>query len=160
MLLAATNGYAKSATDVAGRWASEGSIIEITAQDEQLSARVIALMEPTYGEGEAGPTGATRLDDNNPDPQLKKNPVMGLELLIDYTFDGERWSGKIYDPESGNTYSSRMRVDRQGNLKMRGYIGVPLLGRTALFEPISKCTEPMRIMLERSGHQESCIAES
>ena len=76
---------------------------------------------------------------------------MGLELLKNYRHTGKRWEGKIYDPESGNTYSSRMEVDKSGNLKMRGYIGMPMLGRTAIFEPLSLCKPHMQEMLSKSN---------
>jgi len=53
-----------------------------------------------------------------------------------------RWKdfkpGQIHDPESGKLYSSRRHLNDDGNLAMHGYIGVPLLGRTAIFQPISR----------------------
>ncbi len=148
-LLAAPSTF--GADDVLGYWASEGSIIHVSKHADELSARVFALMDPTYTPEEAPrPVGAVRLDDRNPDPEIRTRPVLGLELLSGYRFSGKRWEGKIYDPESGNTYSSRMERDGDGNLKMRGYVGIPLLGRTAIFLPLSLCTENMRTMLARS----------
>ena len=139
--------------DVAGLWASDGSIISVDVEGTELVATVVALMEPNYVEDEAefGEPGSTRLDHLNPDELLRSRPVLGIALTSGYEFDGKRWSGKIYDPESGNTYSSRMRVDRDGNLAMRGYIGVPMLGRTAIFEPISQCKAHMQEMLVKAG---------
>ncbi|MEM7096966.1 MAG: DUF2147 domain-containing protein [Pseudomonadota bacterium] len=139
------------ANPVLGYWASDGSIIHITETEGNLSAIVVALMEPNYTEGEEyGPVGAPRRDDLNPEEARRTDPVLGLELLKNYTYGGKRWEGKIYDPESGNTYSSRMEVDRKGNLKMRGYIGVPMLGRTAIFEPVSSCKPHIREMLAKT----------
>lgn len=51
LLVLAAPASAKTPEDVLGRWASEGSIIEITVQNDALSAKVVALMEPTYAEG-------------------------------------------------------------------------------------------------------------
>jgi hypothetical protein len=62
-----------------------------------------------------------------------------MELLTDYRIRDGKWKGKIYDPNSGSTYSSTMQVDREGNLKMRGYIGFAMFGKTAIFEPASSC---------------------
>lgn len=147
-LLGGSGAVADERAAVFGRWASEGSIIEITSDANQLSARVMALDAPTFEAGEEGvPIGEPRVDVHNPDPALRGRPVLGLELLSGYTFTGKRWEGKIYDPESGNTYSSRMHVDKQGNLAMRGYVGVPMLGRTATFEPLGRCTPAMQVML-------------
>ena len=137
-------------TAVLGYWAGDDSILHITDQGGQLSARVAALGSPTYEAGEDfGPVGTARRDDNNPDDALKGRPVLGLELLEDYRYNGTRWEGKIYDPASGNTYSSRMRVDAD-ELKMRGYIGVPMLGRTATFTAVSVCSEHVRDLLAKS----------
>ena len=150
--LGSTSVHAETPDAVLGYWASEGSIIYVSATDGLLSARVFALKDPTYTEGEEfGPVGAARRDDLNPEPDKRTQPVLGLELLSDYSHTGKRWEGKIYDPESGNTYSSRMSVDRAGNLKMRGYIGVALLGRTAVFEPLSRCTGNMQVILRNSS---------
>jgi len=70
----------------------------------------------------------------NPDEELQKRPIMGLELLSNFEFDGDdEWEdGDIYDPKSGKTYSCYMEfTDKTKNeLKVRGYIGVSLLGRT------------------------------
>jgi uncharacterized protein (DUF2147 family) len=42
-----------------------------------------------------------------------------------------RWeNGKCYDPESGNTYRCKMRMTSPEQLEMRGYVGIPLFGRT------------------------------
>ena len=95
--------------------------------------------------------GAPRRDDKNPDEGQRDRPVLGLELLSDYTYEGKKWQGKIYDPESGNSYSSNMRVGRNGMLKMRGYIGVPMFGRTAEFRPVASCEEDIVLMLRSVG---------
>ncbi len=43
------------------------------------------------------------------------------------------WSGHITNPDDGKTYNIKMTIDEQGRLAMRGYIGIPLLGRTTLW---------------------------
>ncbi|MEM1228938.1 MAG: DUF2147 domain-containing protein [Pseudomonadota bacterium] len=137
---------------VLGRWAGDSSIIEVARSAEGgLAATVIALKNPLFREGEGGPVGQPVTDRNNPDPARRDQPVLGLNLLAGYRWTGERWQGEIYDPESGKTYSSRMSVDRKGDLKMRGYIGTPLLGRTARFEPVSRCSDLTVRMLASAG---------
>jgi uncharacterized protein (DUF2147 family) len=74
--------------------------------------------------------GKPKVDEKNPDPALKTRPVLNLELLKDFTFDGENWeNGTIYDPKSGKTYSCKMTL-KDNSLKIRGYIGISLFGRT------------------------------
>jgi hypothetical protein len=137
-------------SEVAGLWSGGDSLLLIEEREGTLSARVMALRDAYYREDEGlGEPGTLRRDDNNPDEAHKGRVVLGLELLSDYEFKGRRWQGRIYDPGSGNTYSSRMEVE-DGRLKMRGYIGVPMLGRTQYFEPVEGCTEPVRDMVETS----------
>jgi uncharacterized protein (DUF2147 family) len=58
--------------------------------------------------------------------------VLGLTVLRGMHADGERYSGgKILDPDNGKVYSCRMTlIDGGKRLQVRGYIGIPLLGRT------------------------------
>lgn len=155
-LLWVTAAWADGREAVLGRWVSETSIFEVTANGDSLTGRVVALMNPLYTEGEEfGPVGATRRDDLNPDVNLRTRSILGLEIISEYEFTGKKWQGKIYDPESGKTYSSNMHVAKDGSLKMRGYIGVPMLGRTAIFRPVSLCGEQTVAML-RSAQLEGC----
>ena len=50
-------------------------------------------------------------------------------------YDGEgKWSGgTIYDPDSGHTYSCHLELLEANKLKLRGYFGVSLLGRTQIW---------------------------
>ena len=71
-------------------------------------------------------------DVENPDPELRDRPLIGLDLFDGFEYKGKgRWKGgTIYDPNSGNTYRCIVtRVD-ENTLKVRGYIGIAALGRT------------------------------
>jgi len=77
-----------------------------------------------------------RKDVKNPDLSLQARDVLGIELLTDFTYDnGGYKGGKIYDPESGKTYDCKMSLVGD-DLKVRGYIGISLFGRTEIFERI------------------------
>jgi uncharacterized protein (DUF2147 family) len=73
-----------------------------------------------------------KTDKENPDPKLKTRPRLGLIVLTDLGFKGENKyeKGKIYDPKNGKTYSCQAELDGK-ILKLRGYIGVSLIGRTS-----------------------------
>ena len=43
------------------------------------------------------------------------------------------WLGQITDPRDGNTYQAKLWLDAGGNLHLRGYIGIPLLGSTQIW---------------------------
>ena len=81
-------------------------------------------------------------DENNPDPALRDQPLVGSLMFADFTYnpEQERWEdGTIYDPESGDTYKCRLWFEDSdlSVLHARGYIGLPMLGRTALFTRVS-----------------------
>lgn len=63
---------------------------------------------------------------------LKDQPVIGMTIVNGMKKDGGEYSGgKILDPEIGKVYKSKMSLANDGKkLNVRGYIGVPMLGRT------------------------------
>jgi len=136
-------------SDVEGLWATGGSLIEVSQTGETLQMIVVALEEPFDANGDP------LLDTENPDESLRTTPILGMNLLAGYSYKGKRWQGKIYDPETGSTYSSRMKK-KDGLLEMRGYIGTPLLGKTKKFKPISVCREDMVVMLKNSNITGHC----
>ncbi|MFI5138215.1 MAG: DUF2147 domain-containing protein [Sphingobacteriales bacterium] len=79
-------------------------------------------------------TGKPKTDKKNPDKALQSRPDLGLELLKDFTFVGDNVyeDGTIYDPKSGKTYSCKMTLEGT-SLKIRGYIGISLFGRTEVW---------------------------
>lgn len=73
-------------------------------------------------------------DEKNPDASLRKRTLKGVVILKDMTYDNGIWkNGTIYDPESGNTYKATIKLKSDGNLTLRGYIGVPALGRNSVW---------------------------
>lgn len=76
-----------------------------------------------------------KLDEHNPDEKQRTDKLAGKEILKDFDFDGKNlWhNGTIYDPKNGKTYSCKITRDEKGNLNVRGFIGVSLLGRTAFW---------------------------
>lgn len=79
------------------------------------------------------------LDFKNPDPVLKKQEVLGLVILKGFNFAGDDlWNGgTIYDPLSGNTYSSRIVKASSTVIKIRGFIGLPMFGRTTVWTRVN-----------------------
>ncbi len=71
-------------------------------------------------------------DEKNPDSSLKTRTLKGSVILKDMSYVDSVWkNGTIYDPESGNTYKATIKIKPDGNLTLRGYIGVPALGRNS-----------------------------
>ena len=78
-----------------------------------------------------------RKDQKNPNTALRERDLLGVELLTNFSYkDGAYGNGEIYDPESGKTYNCKISFNGR-NLKVRGYIGISLLGRTEVFERIN-----------------------
>ena len=127
-----------SADDILGVWLNEDkdAHVQIYKDNGKYFGKIVWLKTPIDEE-----TGKPKLDDKNEDPKLQSRPVMGLLLLKDFVFDGDdEWEdGEIYDPKSGKTYSCYMEFpdeDDKTNLKIRGYIGISLLGRTTYWTKV------------------------
>ena len=62
----------------------------------------------------------------------KNQPLIGMVILDGMKRDGDEYTGgSILDPASGKIYRSKMEVVEDGRkLNVRGYIGIPALGRT------------------------------
>lgn len=113
-------------TDIAGTWLSgDGDgLIGVDVSGTTLRATIL-------GSARNEPDRATT-DVHNPDPALRDRPLVGLEIFSGFNYDGDgAWSGGfIYDPNSGNTYRCKITLLDPDTLKVRGFIGVALFGRT------------------------------
>jgi uncharacterized protein (DUF2147 family) len=58
----------------------------------------------------------------------------GLAIITDErpTRDGT-WLGEVTDPRDGKTYQAEIWVDDERRLNLRGFVGIPLLGRTEVW---------------------------
>jgi uncharacterized protein (DUF2147 family) len=63
---------------------------------------------------------------------LKDQPTLGMTILTGFTrIDAEYKNGMILDPENGKLYKSKISLSEDGTkLTVRGYIGIPLFGRS------------------------------
>jgi uncharacterized protein (DUF2147 family) len=105
--------------------------VQIWRSGQKYYGKIVFLKEPD------SPDGKPKLDKHNPDEKLRTRPVNGLIILKDFVYDkdeGDYEDGTIYDPESGNEYSCYLAFqDNQNTLKVRGYIGISMLGRTEIW---------------------------
>ena len=61
----------------------------------------------------------------------KNLPIEGMVIVEGLELNGKTWEeGTILDPKSGKIYSCYITFDNDNTLKVRGYIGFSLLGRT------------------------------
>ena len=68
-------------------------------------------------------------------PALKSRPILGLWVLEGFTAVGDSTWGKgtCYDPKSGNAYRGKIYLLAPDRLELRGYIGIPLFGRSSVW---------------------------
>jgi uncharacterized protein (DUF2147 family) len=107
--------------------------IEIFKCGDRYCGKIVWLKNPGYPQdSKDGVPGTPKLDHNNPDLALKARPILGLEIMKDFTYAGDsKWvEGKVYDPKKGKTYSGKMTLVSPNQLNLRGFIGISLLGRT------------------------------
>lgn len=114
-------------SDILGLWLTGDGDgwIEIQQEGEDY----IGIIRGSPDEASAEPE---RVDDKNPDPALRHRKLLGLTIMRGFRQAGDlRWNGgSIYDPNSGNTYKGSLRLVDSNTLKIRGFIGISLFGRT------------------------------
>jgi len=68
----------------------------------------------------------------------KDKPIEGMVILKGLQKDGEEWSdGKILDPQNGKYYKCYISLINKNKLKIRGYIGFSLIGRTEYWQRLT-----------------------
>lgn len=109
--------------DIIGKYMTENNegMIEIFKRDSKYYGKLVWNKT------------ADKLDVNNPDKTQHTVLIRGKELLKNFDYDGSGlWhNGTIYDPKNGKTYSCKLTRDEKGNLNVRGFIGISLIGRTS-----------------------------
>lgn len=114
--------------DLCGIWltGTGKAHVRIYKSSNHYFGRIVWLREPKNAKG------LDKTDENNPDLTHQKDPLLGSKVLSNFAYKGDHvWEdGTIYDPENGKTYDCIIRMEQQNELKIRGYIGISLIGRT------------------------------
>ena len=133
----ATPALADGPDGVLGTWvtADGKARIEVTKQGEVYDGSIVWLKEPLYPPDDKDAPGQPKADRNNPDKSLRSRPIIGLPLIQGFKYAGDNvWTdGTIYDPDSGKLYSCKMTLMMDGSLRVRGYVGISLFGRTEIW---------------------------
>ena len=121
----ATAVHATDPASPIGLWKGQDATFEMFDSEGKLNARIVALSEPKTTEGKE------KTDIYNPDPKKRSHPIIGLVFISGFTKKSDtRWeNGTVYDPKSGRTYSCFMELQGPNKIKVRGYIGIALMGR-------------------------------
>ena len=127
VLASMSASHAQSAT---GLWLTESgkAAVEISDCGGGLLCGKIAWLKEPIDEA-----GKPRVDKNNPAAELKSQKLCGLLMVGNFkqTAKPTEWDGGfIYNPEDGKTYSSEMELKSADVLGVRGYVGIPLFGKS------------------------------
>lgn len=126
-------GVSMTHAQVTGKWkftdeqdGQEKSIVEIYEVNNLYNGRIVELLpssrrthcEKCYGD-------------------LKGKPLTGMVVLYDLkkTSNGGR-DGKLLDPGSGKVFSCYIELESQDRLKLRGYLGIPSVGKTLYYNRV------------------------
>lgn len=135
LLLGFTVAAQTKPTDILGVWLSENKDgkVEIYQTGKRFYGKLIWGSRMFEADGKT-----SKKDTNNPDKKLAQRPLKDMIILQDFVFEDGQWQdGKIYDPDNGKTYSCKMKLE-DGNLNIRGYIGISLIGRTTVWTRTDK----------------------
>ena len=127
--------YAQSPDAILGKWWNEekDAQIEIYTCDGKYCGKIVHLTEPNYPSNDPkGMAGQPKVDRENPDAAKRQLPIIGMNLVGGFNHTGGNvWeNGFIYNPKEGKTYKCKMTLESPDKLKVRGFIGVSLIGKT------------------------------
>ncbi len=120
--------YVGNAQSIFGKWKTiddktnkASSIVEIYKENGKAYAKILTLFDKEKKDNLC--TECTGKD--------KNKPIVGLLIIKGLEKDGDEWNGgKILDPANGKKYKCYITLESKDKLKVRGYIGFALLGRT------------------------------
>ena len=119
-------------TSIEGLWISkddktgkEKSEVLIYNQDGKLYGKIVRLLLPED-------QGKLCLECKG---DKKNKPIAGLVIVKDLSLEDDVWEdGTILDPKTGKVYDCYINLEDTNTLKVRGYLGFSLLGRTQIWK--------------------------
>ncbi len=131
-LFLASYAFAAETPDPAGLWLTENkrAVVKIDHCGNSLCGKVAWIIE-----------GGMQKDSKNPDATKRDTPMCGLPLLYGFVQNPKNakvWeSGKIYKADEGDVYNATISVTSADQLYLRGYVGIPLFGKTQYWSRVS-----------------------
>ncbi len=103
--------------------------IQIFKSGLKYFGKIVWLKEPK------DENGIEKIDKNNPDLSKQNNKVLGSLMLTNFTHEaGNTYkNGQIYDGRNGKIYNCILTLENENHLKVRGYIGISLFGKTDIW---------------------------
>ena len=127
-LLAAPSARAQGAGEPTGVWLTQAgdARVKVSKCGGGICGVIVGLKDPIDPA-----TGKPQVDDKNPNPALKKRPMIGLLLFSGMQPTApNKWSGQIYNADDGGTYASSVTMTSADSLRVEGCIGALCGGET------------------------------
>lgn len=97
------------------------SIVEIYEQNGKIYGKIVEILNPAKKNAKC----------DKCDGADKGKPLLGLVIIKGLTKDDDEWTdGDILDPTKGKLYSCTITLEGKDKLKVRGYVGISLFGRS------------------------------
>lgn len=133
-LINTTKAYTQSGNEILGTWynTEKSAQIEIVKIGSEFQGKIIKLEN-------TADYSTPPLDSKNENEKLRIKPIVGLTILNGLKYSGGIWKdGKIYDPNSGKTYSCEVKLTNAQILEVKGYLGFSWVGRTVEWTKVKK----------------------
>lgn len=114
-------GSATSSASPLGTWwtANGHGVVAIAECGDALCGRIVGI--------DREPTAPMPTD-------VHGRPQCGLTIITNEKPEADgSWLGEVTDPRDGATYHAKLWLDESGNLHLRGFVGIPLLGATQIW---------------------------
>lgn len=104
------------------------SIVEVFSKSGKIYAKVVEILDPANKKSVCKKCSG----------EDKNKPILGLTIIKGLSKDGYEYnSGEILDPNNGKSYKCALSLESKDKLKVRGYIGFSLLGRTQYWHRVN-----------------------
>ena len=134
------------AADVYGVWLTEAKSAHVEVYKcpdttrGPVCGRIVHLLNPKGADGKpVKPEEA--VDHRNPDANLRTRKVLQMVFLYDFKPASAANSfedGAIYSAEDGKTYKANLSLQADDTLRLRGYVGAPILGKTQIWTRVKQ----------------------
>lgn len=104
------------------------SIIEIYEKGGKVYGKVIEILNKDRQDAKCIDCGG----------EDKDKPILGLTIIKGLIKDGDEYTdGKILDPQNGKLYNCYIALEDKNKLKVRGYIGFSIIGRSQYWHRVN-----------------------